>query len=284
MVLATLLISCMHASIRHVSDGVHPFEIVFFRNVFALIPVLPWAFKYGPSMFRTRRWGLLCLRAVVNVVAMLSFFYALSIAPLTQVTALGFLAPVFATVLAIAVFREAVGGRRWAAILLGFAGTIVILRPGFAAVGQGALLTIIAAFLWAGVLIIIKALARTESSATITVYMSLLMAPLALVPALFVWQWPTAEQLAWLVFIGILGGSGQMLMAQALKEAATNVVMPFDFLRLVWVTIIAHSAFAEVPDLFTWLGAVMIFAGGTYIAYRERRRQKNLKAEGKRNP
>ncbi len=270
MVLGTLFISVMHSSIRHLSDAIHPFEIAFFRNLFALIVIVPWILKYGWSPFRTRRIGLMSLRAVINVVAMLCFFYALSLAPLTEVTALGFTAPIFATVLAVVYFRESVGGRRWAAILIGFAGAFVVLRPGFAAVGPGEALTLVAAALWAIVLLIIKALSRTESSVTITAYMSLLMAPMALVPALFVWQWPNAEQLARLVFIGCLGGCGQMAMTQSLKEAPTNVVMPFDFLRLIWVAVIAYFAFAEVPDIFTWLGGAMIFAAGIYIAYRER--------------
>jgi drug/metabolite transporter (DMT)-like permease len=117
----------------------------------------------------------------------------------------------------------------------------------------------------------VKSLGRTDSSVTITAYMSLLITPIALIPALFVWQWPNAEQLAWLVAIGILGNIGQILMAQALKEAPTHVVMPFDFLKLVWVSSIAYFAFAEVPDVFTWVGAAMIVTSAATIAYRERR-------------
>jgi drug/metabolite transporter (DMT)-like permease len=275
MVLGTLFISAMHSSIRHVSAGLPPFEITFFRNLFALVVVIPWLFRYGLAPFKTRRLKLLGLRAVINVVAMLCFFYALSIAPLTEVTALAFMAPIFATVFAVFILGERVGGRGWIAIGVGFAGALLILRPGFANVGLGEVLTLIASVLWACVLLIIKTLSRTESSITITVYMSLLMAPLALIPALFVWQWPTLDQLGWLAFIGLLGGCGQLTMTQALKEAPTNVVMPFDFLRLIWIAAISWFAFAEVPDLFTWLGGITIFVAGAYIANRERLRGKS---------
>jgi drug/metabolite transporter (DMT)-like permease len=249
----------------------HPFEIGFFRNLFGLLVVLPWFIRFGWRPLRTQRLRLHGLRAAINAASMLAFFFALSIAPLTQVTALGFTAPIIATLLAIFLFRERVGVRRWCGIIIGFLGTVVVLRPGFDAIGLGAVLTIMAAIGWAFVLLVIKSLGRTESSVTITTYMSLLMAPIALVPALFVWQWPNPSQWLWLVLVGTSGNAGQLLMVWALKQAETNVVMPFDFFKLVWVSMIAYFAFAEVPDLFTWLGGTMIFSGAAYIAYRERR-------------
>ena len=272
MLLATLFFAGMHGSVRYVaSTGMHPFEISFFRNLFGLLVVLPWFIRFGWAPLRTNRLRLHGLRAGLNAASMIAFFYALSIAPLTQVTALTFTAPIIATLLAIFLLREQVGLRRWSAIALGFAGTVVVLRPGIESVGLGATLTICAAVGWAFVLLIIKSLGRTESSVTITTYMSLLMSPIALVPALFVWQWPTPSQWLWLVLIGVMGNAGQLLMVWSLKEAETNVVMPFDFFKLVWVSVIAYFAFAEVPDVFTWLGGGMIFSGAAYIAYRERR-------------
>jgi drug/metabolite transporter (DMT)-like permease len=270
MTLSTLFLASMHSAIRHVSEGLHPFEITFFRVLLALVVLIPWFVKSGFGIFHTQRLGLLTVRAILNVAAMLLFFYALSITPLTLATALTFSSPVMATVLAVFIFGEVVRLRRWVAILVGFAGIYVVLRPGFEAVGLGALLTIMATFGWAGVIIAIKALGRTESSVTIAAYMSVMMAPMALVPALFVWQWPSAEQAAWLLFIGCVGGIGQLLMTQALKDADTAAVAPLDFFRLVWVAIIGYVAFAEVPDLFTWIGAAMIVSSGVYIAARER--------------
>ena len=270
MLVSGILMSGMHASIRHVSAELHPFEIAFFRLLFGLLPLLPWFFKLGWAPLRTSRLGLLTLRGAINVVCMLAFFYALSITPLVEVTALVFTAPIFATIGAMVVFGERVGLRRWAAIGVGFFGVMVVLRPGFQEIGQGQMLALFAAVGWSGCMVIIKSLGRTETSLTITVYMSLVMAPLSLIPALWVWQWPGQEQLLWLVAIGVLGGAGQLAMAEALKVGETHVIMPMDFTRLIWISVIAYVAFAEVPGLYTWIGGAIIFSATAFIAWRER--------------
>jgi drug/metabolite transporter (DMT)-like permease len=271
MFVSTFFFASMHASIRHVSATIHPFEIAFFRSLFALVVVLPWFVRLGLEPLRTKRLGLHAARAAFNVFAMLAFFYALSIAPLSEVTALGFTAPIFATMLAALVLGEVVRLRRWSAIAVGFAGVLIILRPGFEQVGPGQLLVLFSSLIWACALLVIKTLSRTDSSVTITSYMALLMLPLILVPAAFVWRWPDGEELLWLVLIGVLGGTGQLLVAEALHQADTAVVMPFDFCKLLWITVLAYLAFGEVPDRFTWLGGAVVFASVLYITYRERR-------------
>jgi drug/metabolite transporter (DMT)-like permease len=271
MFTSTFFFASMHASIRHVSATIHPFEIAFFRSLFALLVVLPWFVRLGLRPLRTRRFGLHAARAVFNVFAMLSFFFALSIAPLSEVTALGFTAPIFATLLAALVLRETVRLRRWTAIGVGFMGVLIILRPGFEQVGLGQLLVLFSSMIWACALLVIKTLSRTDSSVTITSYMALLMIPLILVPAAFVWQWPDGGQLLWLILIGVLGGTGQLCVAEALHQADTALIMPFDFCKLLWITVIAYLAFGEVPDRFTWLGGAVVFTSVLYITYRERR-------------
>jgi len=271
MLAATLLFSAMHGSIRHVANlGVHPFEIAFFRNLFSLLFVLPWLIRFGLEPLRTSRFKMHALRTVFNVVAMLCFFYAIAITPLAQVTALNFTAPIFATVLAIIVLGETVRLRRWSAIVIGFAGTFVILRPGFEAVTLGQALALASSLSWAFALVIIKMMSRTESSITIIAYMALLMIPLSFVPAVFVWSWPSIEQLLWMLAIGLLGGGAQYLMTESLRLADTSVVMPIDFFKLIWVAALAYVAFGEVPDVWTWIGGAVIFASTFYIAYRER--------------
>ena len=270
MVASTFLIAAMHIAIRHVSAAIHPFEIAFFRSLFALLVVLPWFVRYGLGPLRTRRIGLHGLRAIFNAASMLAFFYALSIAPLAEVTALGFTAPIFATALAALLLGEVVGLRRWSAIVIGFLGVLLIVRPGLGEVGPGQLLTLGSSLSWAGALLVIKTLSRTDSSVTIISYMGLLMMPLVLIPALFVWQWPDPAQLLWLVLIGVLGGAGQLCMTESLRLADTAVVMPIDFCKLLWVSALAFAIFGEIPDAFTWLGGSVIFASTLYITYRER--------------
>ena len=278
MLLSTLFFASMHAVVRHVSASIHTFEIAFFRNLFGLLVILPWLIRLGVAPLKTNRLATHSLRAAMNSVAMLCFFTALSLAPLTDVTALGFTAPIFATLLAVLLMNERVGIRRWTAIAVGFAGVLVVLRPGFGEIGIGAVLALTSAAVWGGTLAIIKDLGRTDSSVTITAYMSLLMTPITLIPALFVWQWPDPETLAWLVAIGILGNLGQLTTAQALREADTSVVMPFDFGKLVWITMIAYLAFGETPSPFAWLGGAIICASAVYIILRERRTERARKA------
>ena len=269
MVISTFAFSTMHILVRYVSDGIHPFQISFFRNFFGTLVFLPWIYRYGLAPLREARHGLHWLRALLNVVAMFAFFTALSLTPVAEVTALAFTAPIFAALLGLLVLGEVFRARRWMAIVIGFLGTLVILRPGIAPTDPGTLLALASALLWGGVLIMIKVLSRTESSMTITLYMSILLSLMSFVPALFVWSMPSPEQWFWLIVIGVLGTFGQVAVTQSLKETETNVVMPFDFLKLIWATILGYLIFAEVPHVFVWIGGAMIFASTSYIAYRE---------------
>ena len=275
MVGSTVLATAMLAAVRHVSAGIHPFEIAFFRQVFGLVVLLPWILHYGLAPFRTRLLRLHGLRAAFNLVAMLAYFTAVAAIPLAEVTALAFVAPIFATILAVLFLGEVVRLRRWAAILFGFAGVMVVLRPGVAVMQAGSMLVLFSAATWACALIVIKTLSRTESSLTITIYMSLLMAPFSLIPAIFVWQWPDLEQLGWLAATGALGTAAQLMLVQALKQAETQVVMPADFLKLIWAAVLGYLLFEQTPNSFIWLGGAMIFVSTSYIAWREHQLRKS---------
>jgi drug/metabolite transporter (DMT)-like permease len=269
MLAMTLFSASMNAAAKHISSGVHPFEVVFFRNLFAFLFVVPLLLRHGFAVYRTQRFGGHLSRASLNLVNMMLFFTAVSLTPLSELVALGFTAPIFATLLSLLILKEMVGIRRWSAIFVGFAGAMLVLRPGFDTITQGHLFTLLSASTWAGVLLIIKSLSRTESSATIIAYMVTLMTPFSLVPALFVWQWPTMAELGWLAFMGVAGAGAQYLLAQAMHEADLSVVMPFDFTKLIWISLIAFAFFGEVPAWTTWLGGGLIFASGIYIARRE---------------
>ncbi len=269
MLVYAAIISGMHVCVRLMSEGMHPFEIAFFRNIFGLIAVVPWFVKMGFEPLKTGRIGLLTTRGALNTLCMLAFFTALGTTPLADVTALSFTAPIYATLFAIFWFREKIGIRRWVAIVIGFAGILIVLRPGFHTISLGHLLVLGSSLGWGMCLIIIKDLGRTESAVTITTYMSLIMAPLSFLPALYVWVTPTLEQLGWLLFLGTLGGAGQLAMTQSLRLADTHVVTPFDFSRLIFVSVLGYLLFDQVPDIFVWIGGAMIFAAIAFITYRE---------------
>jgi len=280
MALSTVAFVTMHAAVRDVSQDMHPFEVAFFRQFFGIVALAPWFIRYGLAPLRTKRLGMHGVRAFVNVIAMFAFYYALSIVPLAQVSALAFSVPIFTALLAMAFLGERVRLRRWAAILFGFSGVFIAFIPDMYETGApqlGSLLVVLASFTWAIALIFIKVLGRTESTITITAYMVLLMPPMSLLPALAVWEWPTMEQFGWLLFIGVVGTIGQLTVVQALKEGETHVVMPIDFTKLIWAAGLGFLWFGEIPTVFTWVGGAMIFFSTTYIAWREHQLRKAVK-------
>lgn len=276
MIMATFLLSVMLGLIRFVSFELHPFEVVFFRNLFGLGILLPVLLKAGIEPLRTKRIGLHSIRGLLQSASMCLFFYGLSLTTLAKVAALNFTAPLFASVAAVLLLREPLGFNRASALVVGFLGALVILRPGLAVFNVGAGMILTSAMIWGVVLIIIKRLAVTESSLTITLYMMLYLTPLTLIAAIFVWEWPTLVQLGWLVAVGSCGTAGHLCMAQALKDADTTAVMPFDFGRLIWAGLIGFLFFSEIPDVWTVVGAVVIFSAAMYLAVQESRRNASI--------
>ncbi len=269
MCIATVFFSAMHVLVRYAAREVPPFQIAFLRNAFGVIVFLPLLVSGGLRFLRTERLGLHAVRGLLNVVAMLMFFTSLSLTPVARVTALAFTAPLFTALLSVVFLGERFRARRWAALVLGFAGMLIILRPGMIPVDPGALLAVGSASLWAVTMIVIKLLSRTESSFAITAYMNLFLALFSLGPALWVWVVPPPEMWFWLVAIGVIGTVAQLALSQALKETEPTAVLPFDFLKLVWAALLGFWAFGEVPDIWTWVGAAVVFGSGFYIAWRE---------------
>lgn len=274
MCASTVAFSIMHGLVRFVSDVLPPFQIAFFRNILGLLFVLPLLVRSRFAMLRTQRIGLHALRGAVNVGAMLMFFTALSMSPLAKVTALSFTAPIFLAVLAVVFLGERIRIYRWLAILVGFGGTLIILRPGFVAIDTGALLVTGAAALWAVAMVIIKVLSRTEATVTIVAYMGIFLGIFSIFPALWVWEPFGPVTFGWMVLIGLTGTIAQMTLSQALKETDPTALMPFDFLKLIWTALIGAWFFAELPDIYTWIGAAVIFASGLFIGIREKRAER----------
>lgn len=270
MCLSTVAFSIMHGLVRFVSEVLPPFQIAFFRNIFGLAFLLPLLMRSRFAVLRTRQIGLHALRGVINMAAMLMFFTALSISPIAKVTALGFTAPIFMAILAVIVLGERFRIYRWSAIFLGFAGMLIILRPGLVVIDTGALLVIGSAVLWAVAMLIIKIQSQTESSLTIVAYMGIFLGVFSIAPALWVWQPFELQTLGLMVLIGLLGSIAQMAISESLKETDPTALMPFDFLKLIWTAMIGAWFFAEIPDMFTWIGATVIFSSGLFIALRER--------------
>ena len=266
MCISTVFFTAMHVLVRYVARDVPPLQVAFLRNIFGVIVFLPLLLSGGLGFLRTQRIGLHAVRGLLNVVAMLMFFTALAITPVARITALSFTAPLFTAVLSVFFLGERFRMRRWMAIIVGFIGTLIILRPGMIPLDLGSLLVVASASIWGVTMIVIKILSRTESSFAITAYMNIFLSVFSLGPALWVWVTPAPEMWVWLVAIGILGTIAQIALSQALKETDPTAVMPFDFLKLVWATLLGMWVFGELPDLLTWIGALVVFASGFYNA------------------
>lgn len=269
MVAASAGITAMAVLIRYLSDFLHPLEIVFFRNMLGLMFILPWAVRVGPSALKTERPWTHGLRSLFGLSAMTCWFWTLSLMPVADATAITFTAPLFAVIGAALVLGEHVGVRRWTAVLIGFAGMLIILRPGTEAMVPAAGLALSAALLMAAAKLTVKSLSRTEDPDTIVLYMGLWMTPVSLIPALFVWQWPTGPVLGGLVVVGLLASLAQRAMARSFACADASAVMPLDFSRLLFAAAFGLLLFGEIPDLWTWVGAGVIFTATVYTARRE---------------
>jgi drug/metabolite transporter (DMT)-like permease len=270
MIVTTLCMAGMHGTIRLVPGDMHPFEKAFFRNLLGMVYFVPWLIREGGAPLRTARLGPHLGRGVLNAASTLFFFAGLPLVNLATVAAIGFTAPLFAIAFASLWLRERVRARRWLVLLAGFAGMLMLVRPDLSGAGRGELLLLAAALTWAFALLIIKRLSKTESSMTITVYMVLFMTPATGIAAAFFWTWPTWPQLAVLAVIAALGNLGQLTLTQALKVADASLVLPLDFLRLIWGTVFGLAAFGEWPTLGTWVGGALIFGSATWLTLRER--------------
>ena len=279
MIVASAFFSIMIGCIKEVSTSLPSIEAVFFRNLFGLLALSPLFIRQGFSILRANRYGLLFIRGCMALVFQVTWFYAVSVVPVADAVALSFTAPLFTTVLAIIILKEVVRLRRWTATLVGFAGAILILRPGFEEVDPNLLIVVLSAAGMAAAFIVIKVLSRTEAPATIVAYLNIFMVPAALIPAVFVWQWPTGEQYIWLVLMGASGTCAHLAMTKAFAIAETTVIMPFDFMRLPFTALIGFIAFSEIPDVWTWVGAAVIFSSTFYIARREAQVERAARAK-----
>ncbi|MBM3508995.1 MAG: DMT family transporter [Alphaproteobacteria bacterium] len=275
IVAANLATSFMHVMVRSATEsGLHPFEVAFFRNLFGFAVMIPFIVRIGPAVFRTGRIDLQIARATLQMVSMWTFFSALGLAPLTVVVSTTFAGPLFATIGAILILNERWSRVRAVGLIVGFVGALIIIRPGLSGLSLGALLALGSAAVWSMTLLVIKTLTRTDSSSTIITHAVMFMTPISLVPALFVWQWPSLAQYALVFGVAVAAQASQYALTQALRGADTTQLMPFEFTRLIWAAFLGFLIFAEIPDLWAVAGGALILSGTLYIAYREAGRAK----------
>jgi len=268
MIISGLFFVMMHSAVKYLSKEIHIFEIAFFRCALVIFVLAPIIFQQGKKIFKTKQPKVQFLRITTNSVAMLCFFYGISTTPLAQLTTLGFTVPIFATILAVIFMKEKIRLRRTTALIVGFIGTIIVMRPDIS-IELGALLIIFSSFLWSICLIFIKKLTQTDSAVTISLYFGI-----GMIPATFALAFPVLEmidlrQFIILIFIAITGTLAQTIMNSALEKGELALLLPFDFLRLIWSVLIGYALFSEEPTITLWLGGFLIIGSTSYIAWRE---------------
>ncbi|HCP00573.1 MAG: hypothetical protein CL573_07150 [Alphaproteobacteria bacterium] len=254
-----------HALVRFVADEVGAIETSALRFLWALPMMLPWLIRSRFRVLRTRRHGLHFLAGLTTFASTLFLFSGLALLPLAFATSLSFAAPLFATVMAVLLLKERVHAGRWIAIIIGFAGVLIILRPGIMPVTPAAILPLGFAIAYGFWFILMKRLGSSEDKSTTTIYQTLWSALLLTLIALPEWQWPSLDATLRSAAMAGLGTAAIFLVAWAFDLAEASIVAPFDYIRLPMIAFIAYLAFGEIPDIFTILGALVI-VGATLVS------------------
>lgn len=255
--------------VRMVARDLDPLAIAFFRSLMLFLFVLPWLLRRRGAVLRTKRLGTQMVRSVFSMGGLVLLILAQTKLPLAQVSALTFAQPLFATIGAALILREAVRARRWIATSVGLIGVWIILRPGFEYVDPLSALPLISAGLVATSNLMIKSLSADDPPNTTVAWLIVMSVPITLIPALFAWSWPAPATLVWL---GLLAGAGLLAhqcLVRSFAAADASAVLPYDYMRLVVTAALAYLAFGEVPTIWTWLGAAVIVGAVAYIARRE---------------
>ena len=284
-----LVFAIQDVLIKETSSGYPVHQIVVIRSLVALpLLLLMIHFTVGLGQLRGRRIGLHLLRGSLMFFAFMTFYIALAVLPLTTTTALFFTAPFFITLLSVPLLGEQVGIRRVTGIIAGFIGVLIILRPSAEGIGVEVFLPIIAAVLYAAAQVLARRVSLTESAAVMAYYANMSFIGLgicvAIIASFFVpdvsssvstqfliraWVLPTPLDATLMGITGICVALGFQLSTSAYRSTEVNRLAPFEYVMLIWVTILSYLVWAELPDRYTLIGAAIIIAAGLYVLRRE---------------
>jgi len=272
MVGALLSFSLMAVAVRELLRTMGSFEILFLRSLVSFVLVLVVLPRFGLGAVRTRRFGLHVVRNVLHFGGQYAWVYAIAMLPLATVFAIEFTMPVWTALLAMPILGERLNRGRTVMLVLGLAGILIILKPGFGVVHPAALVMLAGSFAYASTMIATKRLSESDSALAVVFYMSVVQLPLAFVPALPGWVAPTLVDLPWIFAIGAAGLSAHFCLTRAFRIADATLVVPIDFLRLPLIAVVGMLFYGEPLELSIMLGAAVIFAGTYYSIRRESRK------------
>ncbi|MEE8272204.1 MAG: DMT family transporter [Alphaproteobacteria bacterium] len=276
--LAILLLATMDSAIKWLSADYPTGQIVFFRAAFGLLPLAVLvAGSGGPAALKTRRPLAHLGRGLIGAGAAFCFFFAFSVMPLADAYAIAFAAPLFMTALGVPMLGERVGAHRWSAVVVGFVGVLIMLRPGTVGLdgilGVGTAAAIAGTFLFAVAATLIRRLSRTESNAAIVFYGTGVMMAASAISLPFGFVPPTPADFVLLAAVGLLGGIGTIAMTAAFRAAPIAVLAPFEYTAMIWAVAFGYALWDDLPDGWIITGATIVVASGLYILHRETRRR-----------
>ena len=277
-VAATFVFMAMAAIARYLGDAIPIGQLVFFRSAFAFLPIVVFmaAAGQGLSALATKRPLSHARRAFTGVVAMFTYFGALTYLPLADVTAISFASPLMVVVFAALFLGEAVRLYRWSAVAAGFVGVLIMISPhlgqggaeGSAAIGIA--LAVANTVFVACTMIFIRLMSGSESALAITFYFQLTCTVVSLVTLPFAWVTPSLGQLGLLIALGVLGGIGQLFMTNGYRFAQASTLANFDYAAMIWAIVLGWLFFGELPAVAVYVGAVVVIGSGLFIVWRER--------------
>jgi len=261
------------------SQHLNPYVMAFMRYFFGTLILLPLVMKLGVHRaMRTHRLPLHLSRGAIHAGGMFLWFIGLPLTTLASITALGFTGPIFVTIGAALFLGEDVRLRRWIAVAVGFAGAMIIIRPGGGDLGLGAIVILISTPLFSASNLISKGLARTDSAPTIVIWQHLTIVLFAAPVALWFWQTPSWTDVLWFIAAGLCGTGGHICQQNGYQLADITLLQPIGFLSLLWNTLLGFFLFSQQPDIWTFVGAAVIFASALYISHREAVRRAKIKS------
>jgi len=272
MLLAGVMFAFMDAGMKWIANSYSPFQVAALRSIAALPPVLVWILWRGRlATLLQVHWPLHLLRGVLGVGVMAGFVYGVAHMPLSTAYAIVFVSPLMVTALAVPLLGEKVGPRRWAAIVAGLLGVLVVLRPGMAGIATGpGLVLVLAALCYSIAAITVRKLAQRDSPEAMVFWFLTLLSVFAGAIGASGWR-PVQHAHLWIVAaIGLTGALGQIALTHAFRLGEASQIAPLDYAGLLWVVLLDLAIWGVLPDGMTWLGAGIIVASGLYLIRRER--------------
>ena len=276
---ASLFAVFMEALIRAAQYDSNVFTIGFLRFFFGLLIILPYLALNRFKTYKTKNLKFYIVRGLFNIPVMILGFGALIYIPFEQFKAMNFLSPIIVVLLSFIIFREKIFKYRILALITGFLGTIIIIRPGYVDFNVGTIMVLVSLTFWSFIIILSKFVSKDDSPITMVSYQYTLMTFFALPLAIYFWEMPSLSSIFY-VFIGAISGTILHLsLGLAYKYADLSVTQPIWFTGLIFGSSIGYFVFREIPDLWTWIGGIVVFSSVLIITYNERnKKEKNNKS------